>query len=112
MSFQAIIDEAVADYTHQIGVDPTRHDSAIWLKSCHSPTDVLKVLEDKANKFKDYRDGNRTLLDYLKPVVKVIHVFSDVLGEATSSVSRIGSYFVEFVPNLTTATRCHSNQRG
>ncbi|KAH9180752.1 hypothetical protein EDB89DRAFT_1900546 [Lactarius sanguifluus] len=69
-SFQPILDAAFADYTN--------------FKPCHSPDDVLKLLEAKANEFKDHREGNRKLIDCLKPVVNVIHAFSGVLGEAVS----------------------------
>ncbi|KAH8996181.1 hypothetical protein EDB86DRAFT_3243480, partial [Lactarius hatsudake] len=85
-SFQPIFDAALADYANQIGIDPTKHPSADRLQACHSPDDVLKLLEEKANEFKDYRDGNRKLIDCLKPVVNVIHAFSGVLGGAVSFV--------------------------
>ncbi|KAH9027682.1 hypothetical protein EDB84DRAFT_1439809 [Lactarius hengduanensis] len=85
-SFQPILDAAFADYTKQIGIDPAEHPFAGQLQTCHSPDDVLKLLEAKANEFKDYREGNRKLIDCLKPVVNVIHAFSEVLGEAISLV--------------------------
>ncbi|KAH8980927.1 hypothetical protein EDB86DRAFT_497608 [Lactarius hatsudake] len=85
-SFQPILDAAFADYTKQIGIDPAEHPFACQLQTCHSPDDVLKLLDAKANEFKDYREGNRKLIDCLKPVVNVIHAFSEVLGEAISLV--------------------------
>jgi hypothetical protein len=93
-SFQPILDAALADYAKQIGIDPVKHPFVDQLRSCHSPDDVLKILEGKANEFKDFRDGNRKLIDCLNPVVKVIHAFSGVLGEAASFVSRMPSLFV------------------
>jgi hypothetical protein len=88
-SFQPILDAALADYAKQIGIDPVKHPIVDQLRSCHSPDDVLKLLENKAKEFKDFRDGNRKLIDCLKPVVKVIHAFSGIIGEAVSFVSRI-----------------------
>ena len=87
-SIQPILDAAFAEYAKQIGIDPTKHPFADQLQTCHSPDDVLKLLEVKANEFQDYRDGNRKLIDCLKPVVNVIRVVSDVLGEVVSLVSR------------------------
>jgi hypothetical protein len=87
-SIKPIIDAAFSDYVKQTGIDPAKHPFADQLQTCHSPDDVLKLLEVKANEFKDYREGNRKLIDRLKPVVNVIHVFSDVLGEVVSLVSR------------------------
>jgi hypothetical protein len=93
-SFQPILDAALADYAKQIVIDPVKHPFVDQFRSCTSPDDVLKILEDKAHEFKDFRDGNRKLIDSLNPVVKVIHAFSGILGEAASLVSRIPSFFV------------------
>ena len=93
-SFQHILNAALADYAKQIGIDPVKHPFVDQLRSCHSSDDVLKLLENKANEFKDFRDGNRKLIDCLKPVVNVIHAFSGILSEAVSLVSRIPSYLV------------------
>ena len=89
MSIQPILDAAFADYAKQTGIDPTMHPLADRLQPSHSPDDILKLLEEKANEFKDYREGNRKLIDCIKPVVSIVHAFSGVLGDAVSLVSRI-----------------------
>ena len=83
-SFQAIIDRALADYQEQIGVQLDKHPFAVELRGSDSPDNVLKLLETKANTFKAYRDGNRKLINWLSPVVQVIHTLSGVLGQAVS----------------------------
>ncbi len=97
VSFQPILDAALADYTNQIGIDLANHPLADGLRSCGSPDDVLKLLEDKANQFKDFRDGNRKLLNWLSPVVHVVHTLSAVLGASITLVSRnilvLSTYF-------------------
>jgi hypothetical protein len=85
-SFQVILDKALADYRDQIGVELNKHPFADELRGRDSPDDVLKLLEDKANTFKVYRDGNRKLFNWLSPVVQVIHALSGVLGEAVSLI--------------------------
>ena len=85
--FQSILDAAFVDYANQIGIDLAKHPVSDRLQTCHSPDDVLKLLEEKANEFKDYREGNRKLIDSLKPVVNVIQAFSGILGEVVSLVS-------------------------
>ncbi|KAH8979990.1 hypothetical protein EDB86DRAFT_3248186, partial [Lactarius hatsudake] len=80
-SFQAILDKALTDYCEQIGVELDKHPFADELRGSDSPDDVLKLLEDKANVFKVYRDGNRKLIKWLSPVVQVVHTLSGVLGE-------------------------------
>ncbi|KAH9166452.1 hypothetical protein EDB89DRAFT_218459 [Lactarius sanguifluus] len=82
VSFQAILDKALADYRDQIGVELDKHPFADQLRGRDSPDDVLKLLEDKANEFRVYRDGNRKLINWLSPVVQVVHTLSGVLGEA------------------------------
>jgi hypothetical protein len=86
-NFQLIIN-AFDDYARQVGVDLTKIPIADALRGCDSPNAVLDLLQDKANAFKNYRDGDRTLINWLKPVVQVVHGFSGVLGPAISLVSR------------------------
>ncbi|KAF8258638.1 hypothetical protein EI94DRAFT_1707801 [Lactarius quietus] len=85
-SIQLILDTAFSEYANQVGLDPAKHPFADRFQTCHTAEDVLKLLEDKVNEFKDYREGNRKLIDCIKPVVNVIHGFSDVLGEVVSLV--------------------------
>lgn len=87
---EAIFKEAIDKFNKEIDDDPAKPDDAVLkLGSCQSPDDFLVLLEEKAAKFKEYREGNRKLINFLKPIVKVIHAFSAVLIEATSLVSRV-----------------------
>ncbi|KAH9177976.1 hypothetical protein EDB89DRAFT_2225892 [Lactarius sanguifluus] len=86
ISFKLILDAALADYTNQVGIDLATYPLADALRSCDSPDDVLKILEDNANKFKDFRDGNRKLLNWLSPIVQVVRTLSAVLGASIALV--------------------------
>ena len=86
--FQYIFNNALQDYTKQTGVDLTKYDFVNQLERCGSPDEVLLLLCDKAKEFKEYRDGNRKLINLMAPVVQIVHVFAGFLGEATSIVSR------------------------
>ena len=108
-SFQAILDKALDDYREQIGIELDKHPFADELRGRDSPDDVLKLLEDKANAFKAYRDGNRKLISRLSPVVQVIHTLSGVLGQAVSLTSRT-HWFSLLTTYHHLATRCHCNQ--
>jgi hypothetical protein len=88
-SFQVILDKALADYHEQTGVEIDKHPFADELRGRDSPDNVLKLLEEKANAFKAYRDGNHKLIHWLSPVVQVIHTLSGVLGQ-TVSVNLMG----------------------
>jgi hypothetical protein len=88
-SFQAILDKALVDYCEQIGVELDKHP---FIDELRGSDNVLKLLEDKANAFKAYRDGNRKLIKWLSPVVQVVHTLSGVLGQAVSLMNRIRQF--------------------
>ena len=88
---QDLLVKAAADYTSKIGVNPAQHEIVNQLQFCRSPNDVLKLLEDKANRFKLYREEKHSkLIDCLTPVVRAVHAFSNVLDKVLSSVSGKG----------------------
>ncbi|KAI0290399.1 hypothetical protein B0F90DRAFT_1671992, partial [Multifurca ochricompacta] len=78
-NFRLILD-ALDDYAKQTESISQKEEK------CDSSDAVLDLLKVKAKEFKDYRDGNRKLIDWLNPVVKVVHAFSGFLGEAVSLV--------------------------
>ena len=88
-NFKTILDNALNDYTKQMGVDLAKYDFAKQLEGCRSSEDVLRLFSDKAGQFKEYREGNRKLINWMKPIVQVVHVLSAFLGEAISIVSCI-----------------------
>jgi len=88
ISYQPILDAALADYSKQVGIDLATHPLADSLRSCGSPDDVLKLLENKTNEFKDFRDENRKLFNWLSPVVQAVYTLSAVLGVSITLVSR------------------------
>ena len=83
-----LITDAFDDYTKQVGIDLTKNPFAEAVEACDSPNAVLELLQEKVHAFKDYRDGNRTLLNWLNAVVLLVHGFSGVIGPAISCVSR------------------------
>jgi hypothetical protein len=86
-NFQAIFDAALSDYAKQTGIDLPTHPFAQTLQNCNSADEIFNLLQNKANQFRVYRDGNRKLINCLKPVVQVLHTVTGVLGEAASLVS-------------------------
>jgi fungal STAND N-terminal Goodbye domain len=86
-NFQSILDAALSDYAKQTGIDLVTHPSAQTLQNCNSADAILDLLGDKANQFQAYRDGNRKLINCLKPVVQVLHAVSAILAEAAAMVS-------------------------
>ncbi|KAF8274623.1 hypothetical protein EI94DRAFT_471554 [Lactarius quietus] len=81
-----LISDAFDDYAKQVGIDLTKNPLADALRACDSPNAVLELLQEKAHLFQDYRDGDRKLIKWLKPIVQVVHGFYGVLGQAISLV--------------------------
>ena len=81
------IREALDTYTEQMKIDLKDNPFADEVKGCNSPEAILRLLEKNRDEFKEYRDKNRKFIDCLNPVVKFVHTFSGILGEATSLVS-------------------------
>ena len=86
-NFQSIFDLALSDYVKQTNIDLSTHSFIQSLQSCDSPEHVLDLLAAKAKQFRAYRDGNRKLINCLKPVVQVLHTVSGILGEASTMAS-------------------------
>jgi hypothetical protein len=85
-NFQLILN-ALTEYVNQTGIDLTKNPFADKLQSCHSAEAISELLQDSAKAFKEYRDGNRKLINCLFPVVQLLHIFSRILGEAVVLVS-------------------------
>jgi len=86
-NFQFILDAALDSYAKQTGIDLTKHPSADKLQNIHSLEDVIQLLLERETAFKDYRDKYHKLIDFLRPIVQVVHVFSVSIGEAAGLVS-------------------------
>jgi hypothetical protein len=86
-TIQPIIEAALADYTKNTGIDLSETPFAAALEQSNSPEAILQLLHDRENDFKEYRDGNRGLVNCLSPAVKVIQAFSGIVGEAVNLVS-------------------------
>ena len=81
------IREALDTYAEQMKIDLKDNPFADEVKGCDSPEAILQLLEKNRDEFKEYRDKNRKFIDCLNPVVKFVHAFSGILGEATSLVN-------------------------
>jgi fungal STAND N-terminal Goodbye domain len=82
-----LIINALADYAKITGVDLSTNPFADALKQSNSPDAILQLLQGREKAFKEYRDGNRRLINCLSPAVKVLQAFSGILGEGVNLVS-------------------------
>jgi hypothetical protein len=85
-NYQLIIN-ALTSYADRTGIDLSKNPFAEKIQLSNSPDAILELLHDREKAFKEYREGNRKLINRLTPAVEVLHAFSGVLGEAVSLVS-------------------------
>jgi hypothetical protein len=83
-SFQSVFNAALDEYTTHTGNDLTNHPLSTKVESCRSPGDVLGVLQEQAEVFREFREGNKKLMKVIEPTVNVLcsvsGVFSDNIG--------------------------------
>ena len=79
----------MVDYRNITGINLSKHPFAAAIERANSVGDILELLQEREKAFKDYREGNRRLINCLSPAVNVIQAFSGILGEAVSLVSHI-----------------------
>jgi hypothetical protein len=89
-NFQLIIN-ALADYTKITGIDLSKSPFAAALKQPTSHEAILELLQGREKAFKEYRDGNRRLINFLSPAVKVLQAFSGIFSGPVSLVSHTSS---------------------
>jgi len=83
---QLVID-ALGVYANLTGVDLSKNPFAEKLQRCNTPDVILQLLQEREKAFKEYRDDDRRLIKSISPGVRVLHAFSNFLGEAISLVS-------------------------
>jgi hypothetical protein len=83
-NIQLIID-ALADYAKVTGIDLSENSFAAALEQSTSPEAILQLLRGREKAFKEYRDGDRSLISGLTPAVNVLQSFSGILGVVSES---------------------------
>jgi hypothetical protein len=91
LQFQAILDAALNEYSQKTGKDIITDPLTAKLRCCTIPDAVLNVLQEEAQAFNDFRNGNRKvqLMRKLKPTVDILLALSNsgVLGDGISLVN-------------------------
>ena len=89
-----LISNSLAEYAHQTGIDLSQNPFAEKFQQSITPDAILELLQEREKAFKEYRDGNRRLINFLSPAVRVLYAFSGLLGEAGNLVSHL--YLIPF----------------
>jgi hypothetical protein len=83
-NFQLIFDDALKAYEKRTKKDLLTHPLAAQLQRCNSPSSILEVLQQELNQS---QRRNERWTRWLDPTVRVLHVFSETLGEGVTMVS-------------------------
>ena len=77
----------MADYAKTTEIDLSKNSFTTALEQSNCSVTILQLLDGREKAFKEYRNGNRRLINCLSPVLKVLQAFSGILGEEVSLVS-------------------------
>jgi hypothetical protein len=86
-NFQLIFDNALKTYKKRTKKDLLKHPLADRLQACNSASSILTLLQEEVQGLNKSQRNNERLTKWLDPTVKVLHAFSDTLGEGISLVS-------------------------
>ena len=103
-NLQLIID-ASSDYAHRMGIDFAQNSLAEELQRTNTPNDILNLLQQRENAFLHYRNRNRTFIDCFSPAVRVLHIFSEKLGDMVNLVSFATLCLFSFRSDVTGSTQ-------
>jgi hypothetical protein len=82
-----IFDAALIEYTKKTDIDLVTCPFPDGLLHGDSPDATIQLLQGKSKDFKDFRNGNRKLIDLLRPVVQIVHLLSAFAGNTAGMVS-------------------------
>lgn len=82
-NFQLIFDNALEGYKNRTKEDLLTHPLAAQLQDCRSPSSILDLLQQQVQELNQSRQRNERWTRWLGPTVKVLHAFSETLGEVT-----------------------------
>ena len=90
-NFQSIFYVALKAYEKKTKKDLLAHPLAAQLQACKSPSDILSILQEKANEFDQSRRADERLSKWLNPTINVLYSFSATLGAGVGLVSTLRS---------------------
>jgi hypothetical protein len=85
-NFQLIFDNALRAYERRTKKDIRNHPLVTQLQDCNSPGNILDVLQQQVEELNQSQRRNEKWTRWLDPTIKVLHAFSDTLGEHVTSV--------------------------
>jgi hypothetical protein len=90
-NFQVIFNNALKAYERRTKKDLIAHPLAAQLQDCDSHSRILIVLQQQVQELNQSQTSDERLTKWLDPTVKVLHTFSETLGESVSLVCPVVS---------------------
>ena len=75
--FETLLDAALTEYTEQTGIRLRDHPLASKIDSCDNPESILDTLQEQAQAFDKFRNGDTGLFKWLRPIVNTLHTLSN-----------------------------------
>jgi fungal STAND N-terminal Goodbye domain len=85
--FQLIFNDALEVYKKRTKNNLATHPLAAQLQFCDSPSAVLIVLQEQAQRLQQSRSNDERLTKWLGPTVNILYALSETLGEGVSLVN-------------------------
>jgi fungal STAND N-terminal Goodbye domain len=96
-NFELLFNAALARYIEQTGYDLRHHPLASKIESCISLDSLVAIIEEQAQSFDEFKNGDHKLIKWLQPIVTCLHALSTsaVLGTGVSLV-RLNQFMASF----------------
>jgi hypothetical protein len=79
-TFLSLFQSAFAGYRHMTGITIDAHPLAVQLQSCHSVTDIITLLQGRAQAFSDIQ-GTNTINESIETIISIlVRLADDVVG--------------------------------
>ena len=85
-NFQLIFDNALKAYEKRTKKDLLTHPLAAQLQDCNSPSSIFDVLQEQVQELNQSQCLNERWTRWLDPTLKVLHAFSESLGDGVTLV--------------------------
>ena len=76
--FESLFQSALEKYEKVTGIDLVRHPLAAQLERCNSVESMTRALQDRAEAFCKFREGNHEAITVLKHTVRALHTLSSI----------------------------------
>ena len=86
-NYRPIFDSALEAYKKKTGKDLTSDPLLCRLETCHSPDDILVILQECISGFDHPPNNSDELTRCLVPTVNVLYTFSTIIGASLGTVS-------------------------